>query len=407
MRGEMKKSELHRGQDELESELKRFFDLFDLAPVGYLVVDALGLIRNANLAVVTMLGVSRNRLLNKQIAQFIFAEDQDIYSLRRKQCFESNTPQAWEMRLVRADGSIVWAHLQTTPARSGEYWITLNDITGKKQAEAYAEMGRDVSQILLDPQNRYDSVQRVLDVMKTRTGFDAVGIRLQDGEDFPYFVQNGFSTDFLLTENTLIERAADGGICRDTDGTVSLECTCGLVLCGKTDPDNPLFTKGGSFWTNNSFPLLAIPPDRDPRLHPRNQCIHQSYASVALVPIRVNDKTLGLVQFNDRRKGCFTLEIIELLEGIAKLIGESIMIKRMETALRESEQDLQAQKKEMERVTHAISHDLKGPLTNIQTYAGMIAKDLETGRHDRAMGDIKRIEDAADMLNELLRDLLG
>jgi GAF domain-containing protein len=241
-------------------------------------------------------------------------------------------------------------------------------------------------------------MQRVLDVLKLRTGFDAVGIRMQDGEDFPYFVQHGFSANFLLTENTLTERTADGATCRDENGTVSIECTCGLVLSGKTDSGNPLFTAGGSCWTNDSFPILAIPADRDPRLHPRNQCIHENYASIALIPIRANHKILGLVQFNDQRKGRFTLEIIELLEGIAKLLGESIMRERMEGEFRESELELQAKNREMKSFTN----NLKGQLNIIQSCAGNIVRDLETDRHEQAINDLRRIEDAAVKMNEML-----
>ena len=79
-------------------------------------------------------------------------------------------------------------------------------------------MSNEILQILSKPGTLQDSIQSVLSALKTRTGFDAVGIRLQDGDDFPYFAQNGFSNDFLLTENTLIERDADGGVCRDKDG---------------------------------------------------------------------------------------------------------------------------------------------------------------------------------------------
>ena len=35
-----------------------------------------------------------------------------------------------------------------------------------------------------------DSIQHVLAELKTRTGFDAVGIRLQAGDDFPYLAQD-------------------------------------------------------------------------------------------------------------------------------------------------------------------------------------------------------------------------
>jgi len=206
----------------------------------------------------------------------------------------------------------------------------IREITKRKLTEAYREMGREVLQILNEPGDLQVSIPRVLATLKRRTGFDAVGVRLQDGDDFPYFVQEGFSKDFLLTENTLIGPATDGGVCRDKEGNISLECTCGLVISGKTDPANPLFTPGGSCWTNDSFPLLEIPPGEDPRFHPRNQCIHQGYACIALVPIRNRGRIVGLIQFNDRRKGRFTIETVELLEGIASHIGEALIRKQME-----------------------------------------------------------------------------
>jgi PAS domain S-box-containing protein len=174
-------------------------------------------------------------------------------------------------------------------------------------------------------------------VLRTQIGFDAVGIRLQDGQDFPYFAQEGFSEYFLLSENSLVERSADGGVCRDKDGCVRLEGTCGLVLSGRTDPAHPLFTPGGSFWTNDFLPVLDLPSDPYPRLHSRNQCLHSGYASMALVPIRGKDSVVGLIQLNDRRKGRLTLDTVEFLERIASHIGSALMRKRAEALLRESE----------------------------------------------------------------------
>jgi PAS domain S-box-containing protein len=211
------------------------------------------------------------------------------------------------------------------------------DITERKRHEAYRDLDRKVLEILNEPGNLQAAIQRILAALKTLTGCAAAGLRLQAGDDFPYFAQEGFSKDFLLTENTLIERTADGGVCRDKDGQVRLECTCGLVISGQTDPANPLFTQGGSCWMNDSFPLLDIPPAADPRLHPRNQCIHHGYASIALVPIRSKNGIVGLIHLNDRRKGRFTLDTVELLEGIAAHIGEALLRKRAEEALVESE----------------------------------------------------------------------
>ncbi|MCF7838671.1 MAG: PAS domain S-box protein [Candidatus Marinimicrobia bacterium] len=249
-----------------------------------------------------------------------------------------------------------------SPGRNTFVTVT-TDITERKQAELYREIGREVLQILNEPGDLQESIQRILTALKMRTGVDAVGLRLQEGEDFPYFAQDGFSQDFLLTENTLVERGKDGGVCRDKDGNVCLECTCGLVISGHTDPTNPLFTKGGSCWTNDSFPLLELPSEQDPRRHPRNNCIHQGYASVALIPVRIQDqmhsretcirngfssiaqvpvrtreRIVGLIQLNDKRPGRFTLETIEILEGIAAHIGAALMRKRAESELRESKE---------------------------------------------------------------------
>ncbi len=207
----------------------------------------------------------------------------------------------------------------------------------RRRTAVYIGMGLEVLRLLNESTDLKHAIHSVLGVLKERTGFDAVGIRLKEGDDFPYFTQQGFSNDFLLTENTLVERGIDGAVCRNKDGSVCLQCTCGLVISGKTDPDNALFTSGGSCWTNNSFPLLELPADQDPRLNPRNKCIHQGYASVALIPIINVNKIVGLIQFNDRRKGQFTLEIVELLEGIAAHIGEALIRKQAEDELRKSE----------------------------------------------------------------------
>ena len=204
-----------------------------------------------------------------------------------------------------------------------------------KLAMTYRDLGRDVLQILNEPGDLKMSIERVLAALKARTGFDAVGIRLQSGDDFPYFVQEGFTEDFLLKENTLIEHGPDGGVCRNSDGSARLECTCGMVLSGKTRAAGELCSPGGSFWTNDSFPLLEIPRDQDPRHHPRNECIHHGYASVALVPIKTRDRVVGLIHLNDRRKSLFTIEIVELLEGIGAHIGIALMRKQDEDALRE------------------------------------------------------------------------
>jgi PAS domain S-box-containing protein len=49
---------------------------------------------------------------------------------------------------------------------------------------------------------------------------------------------------------------------------------------------------------------------------------------MAQVPVRTSDRIVGLIQLNDKRKGRFTLETIEILEGIAAHIGSALMRKQ-------------------------------------------------------------------------------
>jgi hypothetical protein len=192
-----------------------------------------------------------------------------------------------------------------------------------------------------------ETIKGILAAIQKETGFDAVGIRLRSGKDFPYFAQNGFSGDFLLTENTLVVRNKDGGQCRDKNGEYKLECTCGLVISGKTDPANPLFTDGGSFWTNDSLPILDLPGEQDPRLHPRNKCIHDGYFSIALIPIRSKGEIVGLLQLNGREKDMLIFEQVHYFERLSASIGVALMRKLADEELKREHNRLQKALKEV------------------------------------------------------------
>ena len=131
----LQEEQILRNHHNLEAERLRYQALYDMAPVGYLTLNDTGCILEANLVAANMLGLSRRALLKLSICRFIVKADQDIYYLHHTKCFESCHPQGWEMRLVRADESVFWAHLQAAPAAGGEYWITLSDITERKKAE--------------------------------------------------------------------------------------------------------------------------------------------------------------------------------------------------------------------------------------------------------------------------------
>lgn len=211
------------------------------------------------------------------------------------------------------------------------------DITNRKRAETQKGLLIDILQAMNGTGDLHSQLAEAMAMIRKATGFDAVGLRLRVGDDYPYFEQNGFSQEFLVEENFLCARGSDAGIIRDADGRAELECTCGLVLAGRTNPAMPYFTEGGSFWTNRSNELLALPPESDPRTSPRNRCIHAGYQSVGLFPVRAGREIVGLLQLNHLKQGRFPPESIWFYEGVARNIGLAIQRVTAEEALRKSE----------------------------------------------------------------------
>ncbi len=136
---EMQNDVLRDKQVELEEAKGRYFDLYNLAPVGYCTLSEKGLILEANFTIATLLGEARIDMVNHPITRFILKEDQDIYYLHRKQLFETGAPQACEMRIMKKAGTSFWAHLAATIAKDAAgapiCRIVLSDITERKRAE--------------------------------------------------------------------------------------------------------------------------------------------------------------------------------------------------------------------------------------------------------------------------------
>ena len=542
---EMQNDELRRVQRELEASREKYFDLYDLAPVGYVTLNEKGIIQEANLTAASLLGRDRSYLAGQQLSRFIHREDQDLYYRCRNKLVETSAPQVCEMRMMNKDAASFWARVDISISQGMDdakgtraiiidvseskrlddalresekryhslfenmlegcayckmlyddhgYPIDfiyldvnnsfvlltgLNDVVGKhvteaipgikeahpelfeiygrvaltgqpekleikfkplaawfsisvysteknyfvavfdnitrrKQAEGRRALSAEILGILNNPPVLDDEVNGILNAIKLETGFDAVGIRLQRGDDFPYFAQDGFSNDFILAENSLAVRNQNGGICRDKKGNIDLECTCGLVIAGHTDSTNPSFTPRGGFWTNESFKLLDLPVDQDPRLHPRNRCIHEGFHSVALIPLKAGNKIMGILQLNDRRPHRFTPELVSFFEDLGSIIGIAFSRKQAEVEMKKARElsdalnlQLDVANKELEAFSYSVSHDLRAPLRHMSGFADLLQRRLKDGLDDKCLQYTALIFDAAKKMEALINDLLS
>ena len=133
---EMQNDELRRTQLLLEAARSRYFELYDMAPVGYCTVSDGGLVVEANLAAAALLGLVRGALVGQRISRFIGKDYQDTYYRLRKQLLDSGKPQTCELQIVSLEGHTCWVQMTTSAAQDAvgtpEQHLVLADISESK-----------------------------------------------------------------------------------------------------------------------------------------------------------------------------------------------------------------------------------------------------------------------------------
>ena len=118
---EMQNQELRQTQVKLDAARARYFDLYDLAPVGYVTLSESGLILEANLTVASLLGVTRGALVGQPLSLFIpLVADQNLCYLHFKRVRETGEPQKCELSMVRPDGKQLRVHLASTATQDAD-----------------------------------------------------------------------------------------------------------------------------------------------------------------------------------------------------------------------------------------------------------------------------------------------
>ncbi len=140
---EMQNKALHLTKLDLEATRDSYFDLYELAPVGYLTLNKNGLIQRANLTAATMLGLVKDALVNKPIQKFIFSDDVDSYYLQSRSAVEAAEDFTIELRFVRSDGSPFWVNLHASLQNDDELWIAFSDISDRKHLEQALRQAND------------------------------------------------------------------------------------------------------------------------------------------------------------------------------------------------------------------------------------------------------------------------
>jgi PAS domain S-box-containing protein len=148
---ELQNDELRGAQVDLEASRARYFDLYDMAPVGYFTLDTNGLILQANLTGAVQLGVARGALVNQPLGRFVAADDADKFYLIRRRLLSTGSPQAFELRLSRNDDTpfVAWMEAAIAPDVAGApaWRVVVSDITERTAVQDKLRYSQSLLQI--------------------------------------------------------------------------------------------------------------------------------------------------------------------------------------------------------------------------------------------------------------------
>ena len=134
-------------QDALRDSEARFRAMSDASPLGIFVSDVAGGCVYTNAAYSAISGLSAEQMLGRDWSALIHPEDRLRVLAEYEVAEQGNLPFQTEMRVLRNDGSSVWASLNAAPMRAGETRLgqvqTIEDISQRKMSEHILQLAED------------------------------------------------------------------------------------------------------------------------------------------------------------------------------------------------------------------------------------------------------------------------
>lgn len=323
---------LKETQSELVASREQFSDLYHSAPVGYFSFSPEGRVLALNQTGSELLGLASDAILSEKFSAFVVPADQATFAGHLDTVFRTGKRHICAIQLVRRDSNDFFARLESialTDEQTGA-WVcrtTVSDNTDIKKAD----MALKASYRFLHIANSHSHLDPALNAfvreIKAITGCSAAGIRMLDADgNIPYAVIEGFCEGFYEAENGL-------SVHRDV-------CLCIRVIEGDVDPELPFFTASGSFYTNSTSRLLAS-PEAQLLGKRRNTCNRLGYETVGLIPVKAENRTLGLIHVADPRSDQLSPETVALLETAALQLGTSVQRVNAVEALKKNKEQLE------------------------------------------------------------------
>ena len=363
----LQNEELQRSQEEIEKARARYFDLYDMAPVGYLSLDEKNTILEGNLTFARLMGVTKVSLPGRVFAAFLVPEDTDVCHLFFKELFRARAARSCELRLLRSDGRSFWVRVDATVSV---------DAAGIAAGHA-----------------------AVIDISQQRQLEDVV----KSSEERFRAVFNNASDGMLLWELgtrriVLVNRQMLGMLGYAEAHFLEMSV---IDLHPASDLPGGL-GPSGDYADRGVAPILNLP------MKCRDGTVFYADLTEARISLRGRDHILGIYRdARSRKQGELYTAELAAEKASAEMARQKMA--EIETAYLELQrtQDMLVQSKKMSALgmlSAGMAHELNNPLTGILEIVRDNLKEKDP--HDKEYGDLQQIAYAGERMVAIIKGLL-
>ncbi|MBI2957554.1 MAG: PAS domain S-box protein [Chloroflexi bacterium] len=400
MSDRLRQRQVEAGQSKalLEASEAKYRGLYDSLKDGVLMTDVSGRILECNQGFLDMLGYKKEEITG--------LTNQDITPLKwrridggmiKYQVRPKGYSGEYEKEYIARDGRVIPVVARVWSINDGRgglkaLWGIMRDISERKQAEEEMKTALRFLEIANQRKGLASLLREFAEETKRLTACDSVGIRLLDESGrIPYAAHVGFSRAFCESESHL---------------SINMDrCLCINVIKGAANSSLPFYTAHGSFYSNRTTGLRSVPEEVKGKT--REVCNTMGYESVALVPLRLGDRIIGLIHVADHKENMVPLPLVKQLEQAAATVGVCIERALAEEELGRNVERLQAANKELEAFTYSVSHDLRAPLRAINGFSQVVMEDYGGKLDDTGKRYLHTIVSSANKMGQLINDLLA
>ena len=137
---EMQNEEMLQAREAVGASLKKYTDLYDFAPIGYLTLDGTGTIHAVNFSGATLLGVERSMLIGRRFGLFMPGNARQFFAEFLGKVFANQGKKSCEVTLSHEGSRPLFVQIEAVAEASGnECSIVVIDITERRLLEEERE----------------------------------------------------------------------------------------------------------------------------------------------------------------------------------------------------------------------------------------------------------------------------